>query len=461
MIIDSPRRREHLAAIAARMPAHVERLSWTAEQIRAERQRALRETLLHAKANSPWHANRLSRVDPAAFTEAGLRALPVMTKTDVMTHWDAIVTNRRLTLAGCNAHIAAKLNGTCKDYYYLDEYLVIATGGSSGVRGVFPWGWNEFIEIICATFRYQVRDEPPGKLTGRRLLAVIEAGEIVHGSPFVFSIPIDPGAPVKWFPASTPIAELVSELNDAQPTQINSFASSLQEIAAEALAGRLKISPHRVTANSEPLMPETRDAARKAWDVEINNMWGCVEVGHIGIECDMHEGLHRSDDLIITEFVDHNDRPATDPDAIDRILVTSLFGRTMPLIRYELTDVPIPSDRLCSCGAAFPLIKAVQGRSDDIFIYPGDVRIHPLVFRTPLGHNSAIEQYQVHQTERGARIGVIATGPIDTAALTKELVDALAKAGLADAEIEIDLVDTLERHKETGKLRRFIPLPKS
>jgi phenylacetate-coenzyme A ligase PaaK-like adenylate-forming protein len=461
MIIDSPRRREHLAAIAARMPAHVERLSWTAEQIRAERQRALRETLLHAKANSPWHANRLSRVDPAAFTEAGLRALPVMTKTDVMTHWDAIVTNRRLTLAGCNAHIAAKLNGTCKDYYYLDEYLVIATGGSSGVRGVFPWGWNEFIEIICATFRYQVRDEPPGKLTGRRLLAVIEAGEIVHGSPFVFSIPIDPGAPVKWFPASTPIAELVSELNDAQPTQINSFASSLQEIAAEALAGRLKISPHRVTANSEPLMPETRDAARKAWDVEINNMWGCVEVGHIGIECDMHEGLHRSDDLIITEFVDHNDRPATDPDAIDRILVTSLFGRTMPLIRYELTDVPIPSDRLCSCGAAFPLIKAVQGRSDDIFIYPGDVRIHPLVFRTPLGHNSAIEQYQVHQTERGARIGVIATGPIDTAALTKELVDALAKAGLADAEIEIDLVDTLERHKETGKLRRFIPLAKS
>jgi len=297
MIIDSPRRREHLAAIAARMPAHVERLSWTAEQIRAERQRALRETLLHAKANSPWHANRLSRVDPAAFTEAGLRALPVMTKTDVMTHWDAIVTNRRLTLAGCNAHIAAKLNGTCKDYYYLDEYLVIATGGSSGVRGVFPWGWNEFIEIICATFRYQVRDEPPGKLTGRRLLAVIEAGEIVHGSPFVFSIPIDPGAPVKWFPASTPIAELVSELNDAQPTQINSFASSLQEIAAEALAGRLKISPHRVTANSEPLMPETRDAARKAWDVEINNMWGCVEVGHIGIECDAHEGLHRSDDL--------------------------------------------------------------------------------------------------------------------------------------------------------------------
>jgi phenylacetate-CoA ligase len=352
-----------------------------------------------------------------------------MTKADVMAHWDEIVTDRRLTLADCNANIAAKLKGTCKDYYYLDEYQVIATGGSSGVRGVFPWGWNEFIEIACATFRYQLRDEPPERLTGRRLLAVIEAGEIVHGSPFLFSVPTDPGAPVKWFPASTPIAELVTELNEAQPSQINFFASSLQEIAAEALAGRLMIRPHRVTANSEPLMPETRDAARHAWGLEINNMWGCVEVGHIGIECDAHEGLHRSDDLVITEFVDHDDRPTRDPDTIDRILVTSLFGRTLPLIRYELTDVPIPSDRLCSCGAAFPLIKTVRGRSDDIFVYPGDIHVHPLVFRTPLGQNSRIEQYQVHQTETGARIGVIATAPIDVPALKHELVAALPRPG--------------------------------
>jgi phenylacetate-coenzyme A ligase PaaK-like adenylate-forming protein len=441
------------------MPAHVERLSWSAAQIAAERERALRETLAHAKANSSWHASRLARIDAATFTEAQLQALPVMTKTDVMSHWDEIVTDRRLTLAGCNANIAAKLNGTCKDYYYLNEYLVIATGGSSGVRGVFPWGWDEFIEIACVTFRYQLRDEPPKTLTGRRLLAVVEAGEIVHGSPFLFSVSTDPQAQVKWFPASTQIAELVSGLNAAQPTQINSFASSLQEIAAEAVAGRLKISPRRVTTNSEPLMPETRDAARKAWNVEINNMWGCVEVGHIGIECDAHQGMHRTDDLIITEFVDHNDRPTTEPDRIDRVLITSLFNRTLPLIRYELTDVPVPGDRPCSCGAAYPLIQSVKGRSDDIFVYPGDIHIHPLVFRTPLGQNSAIEQYQVHQTERGAKIGVIASGKIDTEALKRELVDALAGAGLANAEIEIDLVDTLERHKETGKLRRFIPLP--
>ncbi len=458
MIIDSPRRREQLAAVAERLPAHVARLSWSQDQIKAERQRALRETLAFAKAKSLWHAGRLSGVDATSFTEADLVRLPVMTKADVMMNWDEIVSDRRLTLADCNAHIAAKLEGKTKDYYYLNDYLVIATGGSSGVRGVFPWSWDEFIEIACATFRYQLRDEPPERLTGRRLLAVIEAGEIVHGSPFLFSVSTDPAAQVQWFPAPTPIAELVAELNAALPTQINCFGSTMQELGAEALAGRLKISPHRVTTNSEPLLPETRAAARQAWGLQINNMWGCVEVGHIGIECDAHEGMHMSDDLVMTEFVDRDGRPTSDPDAIDHVLVTSLFGRTLPLIRYELTDVPVPEDGTCACGSAFPLIKAVKGRSDDIFVYAGGVHIHPLVFRTPLGQNSKIVEYQVRQTETGATIGVVANGPIDVPALKRELVDALAKAGLPNAEIEIALVDALERHKETGKLRRFIPL---
>jgi hypothetical protein len=53
MIIDSPRRRQHLAAIAERMPAHVQRLSWSADPIKAERRRALRQMLAFAKAESP------------------------------------------------------------------------------------------------------------------------------------------------------------------------------------------------------------------------------------------------------------------------------------------------------------------------------------------------------------------------------------------------------------------------
>jgi phenylacetate-coenzyme A ligase PaaK-like adenylate-forming protein len=213
-----------------------------------------------------------------------------------------------------------------------------------------------------------------------------------------------------------------------------------------------------VATNSEPLLPEAREAARKAWGIEISNMWGCVEVGHIGIECDSHQGLHLSDDAIITEVVDADDRPVTDPEAVEKVLVTSLFNRVQPIIRYELTDTAIPAADPCSCGAAYPLISEVRGRADDAFRYPGGAVIHPLLFRTPLGQNPMIEQYQVRQTRRGADITIVTRGSVDRDRLARDIAGALAGAGLPEPQIGIEAVDEIQRHKETGKLKRFIPL---
>jgi phenylacetate-CoA ligase len=118
----------------------------------------------------------------------------------------------------------------------------------------------------------------------------------------------------------------------------------------------------------------------------------------------------------------------------------------------------------------FQLVSRVKGCADDnfIYIYAGGAYIHPLVFRTPLGQNPDIAEYQVWQTEDGAKMGVLTTEPstlhyfastlrVDVASLRQELVDGLAKSGLLDAQISIAQFDRLERHKETGKLKRFIP----
>ena len=106
----------------------------------------------------------------------------------------------------------------------------------------------------------------------------------------------------------------------------------------------------------------------------------------------------------------------------------------------------------------YQLISEIRGRSDDAFKYAGDVLIHPMVFRTPLGQNPSIEQYQVHQTERGADIAVIARDKVDVDRLHADIVEALQSRGLDNPEVTIRLVEMLEHHKETGKMRRFIPL---
>ncbi len=126
------------------------------------------------------------------------------------------------------------------------------------------------------------------------------------------------------------------------------------------------------------------------------------------------------------------------------------------MIRYELTDeVTVLADP-CPCGSALLRIDDVQGRLDDCFAYADGLVVHPFTFRSILGRDAAIVEYQVRQTARGADVRVRGEGTIDTARLADALRAALATLGLRDAAITVTAVDEIAR-QATGKLRRFIP----
>src|SRR6516164_1296049 len=82
---------------------------------------------------SPWHRQRLRDIDAAAFTEDDLPSLPTMTKDDLMDNFEAVVTDPRLTPDVVGAYV----EDLPENLYLFDRYLVVASGGSSGRRGVF------------------------------------------------------------------------------------------------------------------------------------------------------------------------------------------------------------------------------------------------------------------------------------------------------------------------------------
>src|SRR6266550_1937666 len=85
------------AEILARTPAHLGRLSWSAEQIESAQRDGLRRLLAHAVAHSPFHRRRLAGTAVADIEPADLASLPVMTKADMMAAIDDVFTDRRLT----------------------------------------------------------------------------------------------------------------------------------------------------------------------------------------------------------------------------------------------------------------------------------------------------------------------------------------------------------------------------
>lgn len=448
-------RQRHLASALERLPEHIDRLRWSAAQLRDWRTGRLRALLATAREKSAWHRQRLAGLDLSRIDEDGLRALPTMTKDDLMAHFDAIVTDVRVTLAQVDAHVAALTS----DAYLLDDLHAVASGGSSGVRGVFVWSWEAWADTYLVNLRRQMHESAvspePAEVPVVMVVAADNAAHFTSANPQTFRSDFPA---VHRLPVTLPLAEIVAGLNRINGNALVSYASMLATLAAEARAGRLRIAPRRVMSTAEPLLPEIRAAVEDAWHAPIANMWGTSEGGITALGCFRGEGMHLTDDMVIVEPVDARGEPVPAGMRSAKVYLTNLCNPILPLIRYEITDEVTLLDGPCPCGSAHRRIADIEGRLDDLFRYAGGLTVHPHIVRSILGREPRIVEYQVRQTAAGADVQVRVREAIDPAAIARQLEDELAHAGLAAPAVTVGVVDAFPR-QGTGKLKRFVPLP--
>ena len=451
-------RQRHVQALAAQLPSEIEKLTWPLPQLHALRDERLRTLVRTAKQHSPWHARRLRHVDPDTLRGDDLDAIPPMTKTDLMANWDAIVTDRRLTLERANAHLThVAASGPA---YLLDEYHVIASSGSSGVRGVLVWdfaGWLAFSMLMQRSSRWLDRR---AARTGAPRRAWVMAANATHASGTNARTFAQPGAlgANRSFPVTLPIAEIVAGLNAFHPTHISAYPSILHRLALEAGAGRLRITPQELSCGAEPLLGEARRTIEDVFGLQVINTYACSEAGLIARSFPGTPGLHLAEDHAVYEPVDGQGRPVAPGTRAAKLLVTNVVNHVLPLLRYELTDEVTFLAEPNPGPWTGRRIADVQGRLDDSFTYAGGVEVHPHLFRSILGRMPEVFEYQVRQTPRGATIAVRALREVDLEPARRELVAALGRLRLTSPEVSIARVEHIDRPGATGKLRRFIPL---
>jgi phenylacetate-coenzyme A ligase PaaK-like adenylate-forming protein len=221
--------RRHTADMLTRSPAFIERLRWTPTRLHDEREDALRRLLRVALHNSPWHARRLSGVDPARFRVEDIAGLPSMTKSDLMDHFDEIVTDHRLNLALLERH----LTSLTTDTYLLGRYHGVASGGSSGQRGVFVYDWDAWISFYLSLQRSFLRDwhQDPSLDGVDRRVAVVAAGRASHMSSALGQTFSSPDTEIRNFPVTVPLERIVDDLNQWQPTILQGYSSMLNQLA--------------------------------------------------------------------------------------------------------------------------------------------------------------------------------------------------------------------------------------
>jgi phenylacetate-CoA ligase len=246
----------------------------------------------------------------------------------------------------------------------------------------------------------------------------------------------------------------VARLNDFQPHHLNAYPSAAALLAEEKLAGRLRVSPEAVFTNSEPLSTELRQRLEQAFGVRPFNFYATTE-GLYGHDCE-RGSMHLFDDMCIVENVDDDGAPVPPGEVGTRILVTNLFNRVVPLVRFEVSDLLAVDPEPCPCGRSLMRLGALEGRAEEV-LRVGGVAVHPLQFALVTA-DPAVREFQVVQRGDALRVRVaLRDGAAEAPArLRARLCARLEQLGVARPDIEVEPVAALER-SNGGKLQMIVP----
>ena len=412
---------------------------WSRAMLESHQAAALNELRTWAGERS-----RFYRRFHAGLASRPLADLPVLTKGQLMESFDELTTDPNVHLGEVREFLAG-----LKGYrLFQGRYWVARTSGSTGSPGIFLWNRTEWTTVIGSYARAQEWAGITANLVRRTRIGVVSSRIPWHQSALVGMSVDSPFVPVRRFDATSPLEEIVAGLNEWRPENLICYASMGRVLADEQIAGRLRISPRAVMCSSEALTDEARRRIRLAFGAEPFNVYAATEPAGIAAECERHR-LHLFEDLVITEVVDDRNRPVPTGVVGAKVLVTVLFSRTQPLIRYEMSDTIALSESRCDCGRELGLVDRIEGRVEDVLVLPAaegrTVSIHPNVFHRVL-EPLPVRQWQLEQTAGGLVLRIVPGGAtIVPETVVADLSAALAEAGASPPTIDITLVNAIAK----------------
>lgn len=146
-----------------------------------------------------------------------------------------------------------------------------------------------------------------------------------------------------------------------------------------------------VVTTAEMLLPQYRRGIESTLDCRVFDNLGCNDGGYEAYECLEHRGFHYNDLQSVLEVDSINGSDE------GQLIITNLWNRSTPFIRYENGDLVKLSDRPCHCACSFPIISSIQGRTADIISFSNGTSLSgpalTLIFR-----DMEIDGWQVVQT---------------------------------------------------------------
>jgi len=335
----------------AYVPAVARRLALPDHAMRAARLEALRSLLVHARDTVPLHRARMAAAgfDPAAMRHVGeLACLPPLTREEVAERAGELLSSVRRG----RSLVEARSGGTTSDPVPFMQptaalwrknaaafVLRRRLGWRRGARTAALWGAVEDMPAAPEGVRQRVK---AGLLQGAERALWLPASDLSPGR----------------------LDEFVEALRRFRPAALQAYPSAADLLARRILERHPRLELPLVLLTAETVFPAQRERIASALGARVHSFYGAREVGWIACECPEERRLHLNTDGIHLEVDDDG-----------RILVTDLVNYAMPLIRYAVGDRGVLAAGRCPCGDPRPVLAALHGRANDVFVLPSGRRV--------------------------------------------------------------------------------------
>jgi phenylacetate-CoA ligase len=403
-------------------------------ELREMQTKKLRAIIEHAYRNVPFYRRKFddARVKPHDIkTIKDLTKIPISTKSEIQSASLSEVVAENMDLSKCVKRTTSGSTGT--------PLTVVVDSRAANFEDAV-WTRTYLENGLTFQDKMAVLHDPRSRRVSRSVDLVQHFGIMRR----------------KYISIFDDVGQQSRLIEEYRPQSIKGYASSLAILADYGKQKSAHIHPRLIFSGAELLDKQTRKFISSAFEAEVFDNYACHEFSLMAWECREHMGYHTNVDSVIIEFLD--DGQAVSPGEHGEIVCTGLANRAMPLIRYRLGDVGIPEQEQCSCGRPLPLLKIIEGRTDDFLVTLDDKLISPLIFFPyPFKDFEGIKQFRVIQEKRDRLIIqlVLEEGYRSGSEIFEKARIEISRLFGAAMQVEFQTLDKIEKDP-SGKLRKII-----
>ena len=239
---------------------------------------------------------------------------------------------------------------------------------------------------------------------------------------------------------------------------INGYTSSIVQFAKflerkNIVLKTLCPSLNVCIVTSEMLFEDDKKLLEKQFRIPIVNEYGAAELGLIAFQNTNDKWLINNEDLFV-EILDENNNVLPKGEE-GRVVITSLYNKAHPFIRYELGDIGIISKQ---STLRKPILEKLIGRTSDIAVLPSGKKAAGLTFyyvtKTIIEDHGSVKEFVIEQLKPDIFKISYVSDKVFSEEKTKAINDAISKYLEPNLSVVLERKTELKRAK-SGKLKQF------